>query len=158
MITNHAQFLAAIQEHKKVWLRFYSTADSGVLDRVCAPMDYGPGGEINDGQNRYWLWDYKSNTDSHTLGLVPRQIMDLQVLGEVFDAAQLDVGSPRWSIPRDWGSQSQPMDAPISAPVCEEVARAPAADRPLFTAMIGLVRPTRRAIRANLRGLPTDSR
>ena len=43
-------------------------------------------------------------------------------------------------------------------PVCEEVARAPAAERPLLTATIGLVRPTRRAIRANLRGFPNDSR
>jgi len=43
MIPNHAEFLAAIKDHKKVWLRFYSTPDSGLLDRVCAPMDYGPG-------------------------------------------------------------------------------------------------------------------
>ena len=43
-------------------------------------------------------------------------------------------------------------------PRVRDVARAPAAERPLLTAMIGLVRPTRRAIRENLRGLPTDSR
>ncbi len=49
-------------------------------------------------------------------------------------------------------------DAAIRAPVCEEVARAPAADRPLFTAMIGFVRPTLRVIRANFRGFPNDSR
>jgi len=110
------RFIEAIHEKKKVCVRFYSKADSGVLDRVCAPMDYGPGGEIPDGLNRYWLWDYKSNTDSHTLGLAPRQIMELQVLGEVFDPAQLDVRPPHWSIPRNWGSPSQPLDAPIGAP------------------------------------------
>ena len=38
------------------------------------------------------------------------------------------------------------------------VARAPAAERPLLTATIGLLRPTRRAIRANFRALPNDSR
>ena len=43
MIPNHAQFLAAIKDKKKVCVQFYSKADSGVLDRVCAPMDYGPG-------------------------------------------------------------------------------------------------------------------
>jgi hypothetical protein len=95
MIPNHAQFIEAIKEKKKVWVRFYSKADSGVLDRVCAPMDYAPGGELNDGLNRYWLWDYAGNPGSNTLSLVPQQIVDLQVLGEVFDPAQLVIG-PSW--------------------------------------------------------------
>ena len=88
MIPNHAQFLTAIQEHKKVWLRFYSTPDSGVLDRVCAPMDYGPGDGIQDGLNRYWLWDYASDTGAHTLGLLPKQIVELRTLGDLFDPAE----------------------------------------------------------------------
>ena len=104
MIPNHTQFIEAIQAKKKVCVRYYSKADSGVLDRVCAPLDYGPGGEIEDGLNRYWLWDYAANTGPHTLGLVPEQIVDLQVLGEVFDPVQLDVRPPQWSIPRDWGA------------------------------------------------------
>ena len=87
MIPNHAQFLAAIQEKKKVCVRFYSKPDSGVLDRICAPMSYGPG-ELLDGLNRYWVWDYASDAGSHTLGLVSPQIVDLQVLGEVFDPAE----------------------------------------------------------------------
>ena len=85
MIPNHAQFIAAIKDQKKVSVRFYSKPDSGVLDRVCAPMDYGPGGPVRDGLNRYWIWDYARDTDSHTLGLVPEQIVDLQVLGEGFE-------------------------------------------------------------------------
>ena len=104
MISNHQQFIEAIKQKKKVNVRFYSKADSGVLDRVCAPMDYGPGGEIPDGLNRYWLWDYTSNGGSHTLGLVPQQIVDLQVLGEVFDPAEFGVRSSPWSIPRDWAA------------------------------------------------------
>ena len=36
--------------------------------------------------------------------------------------------------------------------------RAPAAGRPLLTAMIGFWRVTRRATRANRRGFPNDSR
>jgi hypothetical protein len=88
MIPNHADFLAAIHDHKKVWLRFYSTPDSGLLDRVCAPMHYGPRGEIQDELNRYWLWDYGSNTGSHTLGLLPNQVVELRVLGDLFDPTQ----------------------------------------------------------------------
>ncbi len=45
-----------------------------------------------------------------------------------------------------------------SAPVCDPAARAPAVPRALLTATIGLVRDSRRATRANVRGLPNDSR
>jgi hypothetical protein len=106
MIPNHKQFIEAINQKKKVCLRFYSKADSGVIDLVCAPMDYGPGAGIQDGVNRYWLWDYTSNGGSHTLSLLPEQVLDLRVLGEAFDPAQFDVKPPKWSIPRDWGSPS----------------------------------------------------
>jgi hypothetical protein len=106
MIPNHKQFIEAINEKKKVSVRFYSKADSGVIDRICAPMDYGPGGEVQDGLNRYWLWDYASNTGSRTLGLVPQQIVDLRVLGEVFDPAEFGPRPWPWSIPRAWGTAS----------------------------------------------------
>jgi hypothetical protein len=106
MIPNHKEFIEAIKQKNKVCLRFYSKADSGVIDLVCAPLDYGPGAEIQDGVNRYWLWDYTSNTGSPTLGLLPEQVLDLRVLGEVFDPAAFDVLPAAWSIPRDWGSTS----------------------------------------------------
>lgn len=89
MIPNHDQFLAAIRDKNKVSVRYYSPADHGVVDRICAPLEYGPGVANTDGLNRYWLWDYASLTDSHRLGLVPQQIVDLQVLGVVFDPAIL---------------------------------------------------------------------
>lgn len=106
MIPNHERFIEAIREKKKVSVRFYSKADSGVLDRICAPLDYGPDGEIQDGLNHYWFWDYASNTGTHPLGLLPAQIVDLRVLGEVFDPAQFGVKPRPWSTPRDWGSFS----------------------------------------------------
>jgi len=84
MIPKHSQFLEAVNGKKKVSLRFYSKPDNGVLERICAPISYGPG-ENHDGLNRYWLWDYASTTGVHTLGLVPQQIVELQVLGERFD-------------------------------------------------------------------------
>ena len=84
MIPTHKQFIEAIHAKKKVSVRFDSKADNGVVDRVCAPMDYGPGAEFADGLNRYWLWDYASNTAPRTLSLVPQQIVDLQMLGELF--------------------------------------------------------------------------
>jgi len=110
MIPNHAEFLAAINDHKKVWLRFYSTPDGGLLDRVCAPMNYGLGDGIQDGLNRYWLWDYASNTGSHALGLLPQQIVELRVLGDVFDPARFArESSPTPSTPA--------VDLPPAAPI-----------------------------------------
>ena len=100
MIPNHPRFIEAIQQRRKVNIRFYSQPDHGVLDRVCAPLDYGPGDGPPDGLNRYWLWDYTSNTDTHILGLAPQQIVDLQVLGEVFSPADFGVTPWPWSIPR----------------------------------------------------------
>ena len=106
MIPNHERFLEAINEKKKVRVRLYSVADSGVVDRVCAPMDYGPGVANQDGLNRYWLWDYARNPGSQTAGLLPHEIVDLQMLGEVFDPAQFKPRPAQWFTPRDWGSQS----------------------------------------------------
>ena len=99
MIPNHAQFLEALNEKRKVRVKFYSKPDSGVIDRVCAPMDYGLGGEPNDGLNRYWLWDYASDTGSYTLGLMPQQIVELHVLGEVFDPAQFPIAPSPAPVP-----------------------------------------------------------
>jgi hypothetical protein len=121
MIPNHKQFIEAIKEQKKVCLRFYSKADSGVIDLVCAPVDYGPGCGIQDGVNRYWLWDYTSNTGTPTLGLLPDQILDLRVLGQVFDPAEFGAPPPTWSIPRSWGLPSVSASAiPLKGPVREE--------------------------------------
>lgn len=93
MIPNHAQFLTAITDQKKVCVRYYSTPDSGVLDRVCAPMEYGPG-ETPDGRHRYWLWDYAGEPGAQRLGLVPDQILDVQVLGELFNPSEFIHAAP----------------------------------------------------------------
>jgi hypothetical protein len=101
MIANHTRFTAAIQDKKKVYVRFYSKPDSGVLDHVCAPVEYGPG-ENPDGLNRYWLWDYADETGAKMIGLLSQQILDLQVLGEVFDPVEFTLG---------------PALVPVAAPV-----------------------------------------
>jgi hypothetical protein len=99
MIPNHDRFLEAIQAHVKVTVRFYSAPDSEVLDRVCAPLDYGPGADSQDGLNRYWVWDYAGLPGAQTLGLVPQQIVELSVLGEGFDPGELPSESGLGPIP-----------------------------------------------------------
>jgi hypothetical protein len=112
MIPNHPRFLEAIHDKKKVSVRFYSKADSGVVDRTCAPLDYGPGGETEDDLNRYWFWDCATGTAAKVFGLVAEQIVELSVLGEGFDPAQLGVIPPRWSVPREWGAPPPPATPP----------------------------------------------
>lgn len=106
MIPNHKQFIQALAERNKVCVRFYSLADSGVIDRVCAPLDYGPQASIPGSVNRYSLWDYTGNNGAHTLALLPEQILDLRILGETFDPAEFGSWPSPWVIPRDWGSHA----------------------------------------------------
>ena len=87
MIPNHAKFIAALADQKKVCVRFLSHAGNGVQHRVCAPMNFGPGSASQDDLNRYWLWDYAGTNGVHTLGLAPQQVVELSVLGEDFDAS-----------------------------------------------------------------------
>ncbi len=54
-------------------------------------------------------------------------------------------------------SASTAASEPASAAVCELAALLPARVVPPFIARIGLRRAIRRAIRANVRGLPNDS-
>src|SRR6476660_1140783 len=108
MISKHKQFIEAIKEKKKISVQFYSTADSGVIDLICAPTDYGPGAGAQDGVNRYWFWDYTSNTGSPILGLLPKQVLDIRVLGEIFDPADLRALPPTRSIPGERSPSSGP--------------------------------------------------
>ena len=36
------------------------------------------------------------------LGLLPEQVLDIRILGEVFEPAEVSAPGPTWSIPRDW--------------------------------------------------------
>lgn len=109
MITNHPQLLEAIAERKKVRVRFYSVADDGVIDRTCAPLDYGPGAGPADGLNRYWLWNYAGPDGARTLGLKPGQIVELQVLGEEFQPGEFGAVPWVWAVRREWGQPTQTM-------------------------------------------------
>lgn len=112
MIPNHKQFINAIKEKNKVCLRFFSKADTGVIDLVCAPLGYEPKSNAGDDVNRYWFWDYSSNTGSQTLGLLPEQVLDVRILGEQFDST--DFGSlPGNVLPFRTPGVAQVAGAPI---------------------------------------------
>lgn len=102
-------FIQAIRNKNKVRLTFYSKEDGAELERTCAPMDYGPSRRAHDKSDRYHLWDYDSDRQWHTLSLLPEQIVDLEILDELFDPAEFitwDVEKSPWYIKRDWGVYS----------------------------------------------------
>lgn len=96
MIPNHAQFLEAIHARKLLRISFYSAPDSGVVDRECAPLAYAPAPDGKDPANRYWVWDSSGTAGANPLGLLPGQIVSVQVLGKDFDAAKLAIETPLW--------------------------------------------------------------
>jgi hypothetical protein len=103
MVPNHPQFLDAIAEKNLIRIEFYSKPDEGVIDRECAPLDYGPVVGEEGSQNRYWIWDYKNSSGANPLGLVPEQIVSVRVLGSHFIPQDLRLGPRKWSVPREWG-------------------------------------------------------
>ena len=102
-------FIQAIRDKRKVRVTFYSKEDEGLLVRECAPMDYGPSRRAKQKNVRFHLWDYESDTQSHTLSLNPEQISNLEVLNEYFDPSEFitwDTTESPWFIPREWGLYS----------------------------------------------------
>ena len=80
--------------------------------------------------------------------------------GWVASSAATSSSSPRLSVammPACWKRASLLTSGEATAAVCDAAACWPAADRPASTVSTGMVRPTCRAVRANLRGLPNDS-
>lgn len=108
-MNNLDKFIQAIKDKNKVRVKFYSKEDADVLERVCAPMDYGPSRRAHDKSDRYHLWDYESDTACHTLSLLPGQVISITVMDENFDPAEFitwDVGVSPWFVERDWGIYS----------------------------------------------------
>ncbi len=100
-------FVKAIHEKVKVKVTFFSKDDGGLLERVCAPMDYGPSRRSKKKDDRYHMWDYESNSgNQHTLSLPVDQIKNIEILNDHFDPAEFVTWPPNWLIPRDWGEFS----------------------------------------------------
>lgn len=103
------EFIRAIRDKKKVILCFHSKEDGKVIERTCAPMDFGPSRRAKLKNDRFHLWDYDSDKGSHTISLTQEQIVELTILEENFDPELFvtwDTIKSPWFIGRDWGSVS----------------------------------------------------
>lgn len=102
-------FLSAIHSRNKILVRFHSKEDKRVLQRTCAPLDYGPSRRANQKHSRFHLWDFDSDTGEHVLSLNPEQIIIIEVLSETFNTSEFitwDTKKSRWFVPREWGRHS----------------------------------------------------
>ncbi|QKS88654.1 hypothetical protein [Curtobacterium flaccumfaciens] len=108
-LTNHNEFVAAIESHREVEVTFHSKEDGGaVLTRRCAPMDFGPSRRARDKTPRYHFWDWESDGPrTHTLSLLAEQIVSIEVLDSTFDPASFVAWAPNWFVERTtWGQFS----------------------------------------------------
>lgn len=102
-------FIEAIHVTRKLRLTFYSKEDGQQLVRTCAPMDYAPSRRTKDKSDRYHFWDYDSDTQRHTLSLLPQQVISLEMLPDLFNPAEFitwSTASSPWLITRNWGTFS----------------------------------------------------
>jgi hypothetical protein len=109
MHRDHRAFISGIADRTKVVLTFVSKEDAGLLlNRTCAPMDYGPSSFAKNKADRYHFWDYDSDGPSgrHTLSLLPEQIVSIVATEEPFAPAEFVTWDTSWGYPRDWGEFS----------------------------------------------------
>ena len=109
MLSNHNDLIAAIHARQMVLVTWPSQEDGGlILQRACAPMDFGPSRRTKDGLDRYHFWDYDSDSGTpHPLSLLPEQISSVEVLNETFDPAGFVTWPTDWHVQRtSWGAHN----------------------------------------------------
>ncbi|ABI81780.1 hypothetical protein Pcar_3159 [Syntrophotalea carbinolica DSM 2380] len=100
------KFIQAIHDLRKVKLSFFSKEDGRVVERTCAPMDFGPSRRAKNKADRYHLWDYDSDTKQHVLSLLPGQVQNIEVLESSFKPSEFVTWATDWVVPRNWGTYS----------------------------------------------------
>ncbi|MFT6347543.1 MAG: hypothetical protein ACJAYB_000531 [Psychromonas sp.] len=99
-------FINAIYSKNKVKVTFYSKEDGRNLVRLCAPMDFGPSRRAHNKSDRFHMWDYESDQKNHVLGLLPEQVVNIEVQPAHFDPSEFVTWQPNWLVARDWAAQS----------------------------------------------------
>ncbi len=103
----HEDFVECMLSKTCVRLEFYSKKDNGALvERVCAPLDFGPDLRANDQQSKYYFFDLDAG---HPFKKPPEEILSLTPLDRSFEPASFvrwDLALHPWMLSRDWGSYS----------------------------------------------------
>ena len=54
-------FIDAIIHKRKIRVHFFSIRDNRTINRLCAPLDYGPSRHSKNKDDRYHMWNYESS-------------------------------------------------------------------------------------------------
>lgn len=106
MHKDHDKFVSGIRTKTKIELTFFSKEDGRQLVRTCAPMDFGPSRRAKNKAERYHFWDYDSDTQRHTLSLLPEQVDSMQLMEESFEPSEFvtwNVQNSPCFLSREWG-------------------------------------------------------
>jgi hypothetical protein len=105
-MSNHENFLQAIQEKKVVTVQFNSQ-EKGLIERTCIPFDFGPSRRnLKVNPDRYHFYDLDSPEGRHILSILPEQIVTIAKTNTLFDPADYIAWDPDWFVPRNWGIYS----------------------------------------------------
>lgn len=105
-MNNYEIFLNAITE-KQILRVTFNSKEKGEITRLCIPFDFWPSrNKLKENPDRYHFYDLDSPKGSHTLSILPEQIVLIEVTGEYFDPSDYVKRTPNWFVQRDWGEYS----------------------------------------------------
>ena len=84
MHNDHDTFVRAIQEKRKVKLTLPSKEQGCNAEKLCGPIFYSASAEAG-GSGCYYLWDFEAVAGNQFLGLLPSQIVGIELAEEPFD-------------------------------------------------------------------------
>ena len=104
-MNKHNLFLEAIRNKNKVKV-VVDSKEKGRIERHCIPFDYGPSKRYSDQRERYHFYTLDSPEGPHNLSILPEQLIEIEILNEIFEPGDYVNFEPSWFIPRDWGKYS----------------------------------------------------
>ena len=109
MHPDHQVFLDALAAKRRLTVRFFSKKEGKELERVCAPLDYGPLRGAAEPTPHYQLWDLEGKRKPLNIAVVAEDLRAITLLDETFDPAAIITWKFKpnaWHVTRDWGEFS----------------------------------------------------
>jgi hypothetical protein len=109
MHASHQIFLDAITAKRRLRVRFLSRKLGQELERVCAPLDFGPLRGSVDRSDHYQLWDLEGKKKPHNITLLESDVVSMSSLEETFEPAAIITWTFKrgaWHVARDWAEFS----------------------------------------------------
>lgn len=109
MHADHQVFLDALVGKRRLRVRYFSKKAGKELERVCAPLDYGPLRGAPEPTPHYQLWDLEGKRKPLNIAVLAEDVRAMTPLAEAFDPAAIITWKFKpnaWAVPRDWAEFS----------------------------------------------------